>query len=193
MKYTRKKINDQTFLFQLQEGNKSLSFDRVLELWQSSVDFRLFYNQLLAEQPFDAFFWEHPPIAKDNIGQEYEFVLIDSPHLAKVSAQPQAFADYFSDEEQAVTFANLRGDAQLVVPTATRQLDYTHLAKFCRTAPTNQIHAFYQLTSHVVRQHLSERPRWLSTSGLGVYWLHLRLDQRPKYYHHGAYKKIGNA
>ena len=23
---------------------------------------------------------------------------------------------------------------------------------------------------------------WMSTSGLGVYWLHVRLDSRPKYY-----------
>lgn len=31
-------------------------------------------------------------------------------------------------------------------------------------------------------------PIWLSTSGLGVYWLHVRLDTRPKYYNHDEYK-----
>ncbi|MGB1216866.1 MAG: DUF6940 family protein [Saprospiraceae bacterium] len=31
---------------------------------------------------------------------------------------------------------------------------------------------------------------WLSTAGLGVYWLHIRMDNRPKYYKHKAYKEI---
>ena len=32
-------------------------------------------------------------------------------------------------------------------------------------------------------------PVWTSTSGLGVYWLHVRLDSRPKYYQHQPFKK----
>jgi hypothetical protein len=28
---------------------------------------------------------------------------------------------------------------------------------------------------------------WLSTSGLGVAWLHIRLDSTPKYYQHQPY------
>jgi len=29
---------------------------------------------------------------------------------------------------------------------------------------------------------------WLSTSGLGIAWLHVRLDERPKYYTHAPYR-----
>jgi hypothetical protein len=36
---------------------------------------------------------------------------------------------------------------------------------------------------------MGEEPRWLSTSGLGVFWLHVRLDQRPKYYAHTPYRR----
>jgi len=43
-----------------------------------------------------------------------------------------------------------------------------------------------------VRQRLqTERPKttlWVSTAGLGVYWLHMRVDPKPKYYKHQAYK-----
>lgn len=28
---------------------------------------------------------------------------------------------------------------------------------------------------------------WLSTSGLGVYWLHFRIDARPKYYQYSEF------
>ena len=29
--------------------------------------------------------------------------------------------------------------------------------------------------------------RWLSTSGLGISYLHVRIDKRPKYYSHQEY------
>ena len=29
--------------------------------------------------------------------------------------------------------------------------------------------------------------RWLSTSGLAVHYLHVRIDKRPKYYNHQEY------
>ena len=34
---------------------------------------------------------------------------------------------------------------------------------------------------------LGGKPVWLSTAGLGVGWLHVRLDDRPKYYRHAPY------
>ncbi|WP_391540805.1 DUF6940 family protein [Halomicronema hongdechloris] len=33
------------------------------------------------------------------------------------------------------------------------------------------------------------RPRWVNASGLGVAWLHVRLDTRPKYYQHEPYRR----
>lgn len=37
-------------------------------------------------------------------------------------------------------------------------------------------------------KRISGNPVWLSISGLGVYWLRIRLDARPKYYQHLPYK-----
>jgi hypothetical protein len=31
---------------------------------------------------------------------------------------------------------------------------------------------------------------WVSTSGLGVYWLYIRLDSFPKYYNFQPYKTL---
>ena len=36
-----------------------------------------------------------------------------------------------------------------------------------------------------MQQRVSASPLWLSTAGMGVSWLHLRLDSRPKNYRHG--------
>jgi hypothetical protein len=33
-----------------------------------------------------------------------------------------------------------------------------------------------------MQRRLNNKPVWLSTAGAGVAWLHIRLDDRPKYY-----------
>ena len=38
-------------------------------------------------------------------------------------------------------------------------------------------------------QTVNDKPTWLSTAGMGVAWLHVRLDQRPKYYAHRPYRE----
>jgi hypothetical protein len=42
-----------------------------------------------------------------------------------------------------------------------------------------------------MQQRVSASPLWLSTAGMGVSWLHLRLDSRPKYYRHRSYAIAG--
>lgn len=88
-----------------------------------------------------------------------------------------------------VSFPNLGGDAQLVVPTLINDPShYAHLATFVRNAPIDQVRAFWQTTAQVYEQKIGKKTVWLSTAGLGVYWLHVRIDARPKYYRFGAYK-----
>ena len=38
-------------------------------------------------------------------------------------------------------------------------------------------------------RRVGARPVWLSTAGAGVSWLHVRLDDRPKYYGCGPYRQ----
>ena len=90
-----------------------------------------------------------------------------------------------------MTFGNLSGDAELVVPTPMPKLDYPHLSAFVRSAPSEQQRALWAavglaLTAWWLR---TSEPVWTSTSGLGVSWLHIRLDQRPKYYTHAPFRR----
>jgi len=57
-----------------------------------------------------------------------------------------------------------------------------------RNAPAPQVHALLQRLAREALARLSDRPLWISTAGMGVYWLHVRLDSRPKYYRHAPYK-----
>jgi hypothetical protein len=95
-----------------------------------------------------------------------------------------AFSEHFTREDVA-GFWNLGRDAYLVVPAHP----YPHLAVFARTAPMDIQHQFWRAVGEAVSAQLSERPLWLSTSGLGIAWLHVRLDGKPKYYTHQPYRQ----
>ena len=125
--------------------------------------------------------------------REFRFVLADSSALAGVSAEPRPFREHIgASGDGVVAFPNLGGDAVLVVPeAATSPEHYAHLASFVRGAPAGQIDELWRATGRAVRDWLDNesRPVWLSTSGLGVYWVHVRLDSRPKYYTHAPYRR----
>ena len=62
---------------------------------------------------------------------------------------------------------------------------YGHLAAFIRHAPEEQRDALWRRIGEAMAQRVGMKPVWLSTAGAGVSWLHVRLDDRPKYYGHG--------
>ena len=173
-------------------GERPITFGQVLHKWQTDELFRTFFIGLLADAPFAAYFWETPPITKSTLERPFEFVLVNAPQLIHVPAQRRAFANYFTIDP-VVDFPNLGGDAHLVVPCPQRASDsFAHLAAFCRTALAAQQHSFWQRVGTAVASQVGERPMWVSTSGLGVSWLHVRLDSWPKYYTFRPYRAWGN-
>ena len=64
-----------------------------------------------------------------------------------------------------------------------------HLAAFVRQAPEPQRHALGESVGGAMGRRLGAAPVWLSTAGAGVPWLHVRLDDRPKYYGYGPYRE----
>jgi hypothetical protein len=119
----------------------------------------------------------------------FEFVLVDEPSLRASDADPSPFAEHIeppnagSTDGGVVGFANLRGDAVLVVPREIgARSAYGHLAAFTRNAPVAQQHQLWKTVAAEMLARVGDRPVWLSTAGLGVPWHHVRLDDRPKYY-----------
>ena len=168
------------------------TFSEVLRRWQDDTVFRAFFIKLLADAPFSAFRWETPPITAASASRPFEFVLLDSPGLAS-QPDPDAFAEHFGGEAgsgDVVSFPNLNNDAILVVPCPLGPVSaYGHLAAFVRKAPDAQKHSLWRLVGELMERRLGPRPVWLSTAGAGVSWLHVRLDQRPKYYGHAQYRE----
>ena len=190
---TKSKINSETQI--LDKNNQALSFKLVIALWQENVDFRQFFIDLLAQSPFDGYRWECPAVTSQTLDRPFEFVLIDDPYLARRRPDMGAFRQHFNNVpgDGAVTFPNLGGDAVMVVPEPARpEIDYGHLGAFCQHAPQSQQHELWRSVGDAMGQRIlakSEKPVWLNTAGGGVAWLHVRLDDRPKYYRHAPYRE----
>jgi hypothetical protein len=186
-----KQIDHQTTEATFEEGSRVLAFREVLDFWVNDKGFREYFTSVICESAFDAFFWETPPVTASTLERPFKFVLVESTSLAGLRSDPKPFASHFSSCRDAavLTFPNLGGDAILVVPVPLADDScYTHLAKFIRTAPASQVDAFWQAAGRAMRDRISGAPTWLSTAGMGVSWLHLRLDSRPKYYRYAPYK-----
>lgn len=172
--------------------SEPLAYSEVITLWQRDHSFRAFFFSVLAEAPFAAYFLETPPVTESTLDRPFEFVLVDSPQLASVAPEPRAFLSYFESQgDGVIAFPNLGKDAVLVVPCPRAPLaTYPHLGAFVRGAPESQQHALWRAVGAALVERLSEQPIWLSTSGLGVYWVHIRLDSCPKYYTFRPYAQM---
>lgn len=175
--------------FVILEQNKPISHLRFLELLRDENPFCTFYNNYLKSLPFEAFFWENKPITTSKLKGPYECNIIKSDYLAQKSPDFQTFSSHFRKEKQVVSFPNLGNDAQLIAPCPVGEdKGYPHIGTFIREAPEPQVQQLWKQTAEEMLNQVGDEPRWLSTSGLGVFWLHIRIDSVPKYYQTKEYK-----
>jgi hypothetical protein len=179
----------------LEAGSDGIQFrwSDVVAAWRDDRNFALAFSAGLAACPYAAFFWETPALVAAKLDHPFECMLLPAAALTRARADKAAFKDVFAqDDASVVRTANIGGDAELIIPRDEGSADYTHLATFLRTASKDQLHALWRTVGDTVASWLAatpERPLWLSTSGLGVSWLHVRLDTRPKYYSHAPYRQ----
>jgi hypothetical protein len=172
-------------------GDDCLSYAEFLRALAEDASFRELIQEEMRAALFVAFRWETPPLTSTNINQPFECLLHDSPGL-DVPADPTDFKSYFHANTEVVSFKNLGGDATLIVPCPiTKSANYSHIGAFHRSAPLSQQHAFWTAVANEALARIGSKPLWLSTAGGGVDWLHMRLDERPKYYRHLPWRNWG--
>lgn len=179
-------------------GNVIISWQEVIQaLSRGDQEVIAELTTTLDSSPFNDFFWECSPVSSASTNTPFQFVLISAGgHLASRGASPYDFQEHFrAAKGKAVTaFYNLGKDAMLVVPTHAKgctQDVYGHLAAFTRSASEEQQLELWQRVGIELDRELKKRKGstlWLNTEGSGVPWLHVRLDQRPKYISHGPYR-----
>lgn len=206
-------VDQQTLKYRFKDtsGNPLTFKNAIHELKVPESSFPELLNQIFKQHVPEgaAVFWECAPVRSSNFeSSAFEFVLILAPSLAsKISregADVTAFEDKFrqnahASENSVITFDNLGKDASLIVPypptdRSTIQT-YGHLASFIQRGSRAQVANLWKK----IGERFEERMRassatnswlWLSTSGLGVSWLHIRIDSFPKYYNYQPYKNV---
>lgn len=195
IKFKKKYISKNETVYKLFQNDERVSFEYFLILLTTKPAFRKLFNAVLSKSPFDAFFFECPGVNNKTVKTTlFEFVLINSKQLANIKVNSDPFEMYLNKCKKSATyFKNLSKTTELIIPCRlyknTQQ--YAHLANFCRMGETRQQNMFWKLVGTKMLELLKSKTCiWLSTSGLGVHWLHIRLDQKPKYYNYVKYKKL---
>ncbi|MDP6442275.1 MAG: hypothetical protein QGG36_20700 [Pirellulaceae bacterium] len=174
--------------FSLWAADDPVSYADTVDLWSGDGSFRQAFSTHLADCPFVGFRWETPPVTSETVRRQFEFVLLPANGLER-PVDTVSFADKLASGESVVAVENLSGDAMLVIPAPLAAATaYGHLAAFLRRAPAAQVDELWRVVGETMRGRLSRYPIWLSTAGMGVAWLHVRLDSRPKYYGYAPYR-----
>lgn len=200
------------FQYHIEQNEKLITFQEFLENLRDGDSALIHLMSTImrhhsSSMQFNAIFWECTPISQGTANSiPLEFVILDAPTLAERQYDLVAFQDQFQQiaherYDGVISFTNLGKDAVLVVPTPveieTSRFNYpqymTHLASFHVGASENHIFNLWKeigktFLSVLNSEKDSKKKFWLSTSGLGVSWLHIRIDTRPKYYNYVEYK-----
>ncbi|MEM9929699.1 MAG: hypothetical protein AAF840_07770 [Bacteroidota bacterium] len=188
-------LSPTTVQFTLHEDRQPLTFTQVVQHWISTPAFRDFYTDLVLEHGDVGCFWEHPRLHQGTAGKPYECVITRTAAFGRYAANFAPFQRAVQAGARISVFPNLNGEALLIVPNKTiaGAFNGRDLVAFLQTAPADLIHELWQTIGLQVEDALAEGSRFqfLSTHGLGVLWLHVRLEERPKYYHHRAYRMGG--
>ena len=136
-----------------------------------------------------AVFLEFPGLAA---GQDppFQFALLPAPGLLRMREDAGSFAEHLADcgGRSVTSFRNLAGDSTLVAPCPAAGVQHGHLAAFLRSAPRDRRAALFREVGAQAAAYAGGRTLYLSTSGSGVAWLHVRLDPRPKYYQYDPFR-----
>jgi len=174
------------------DGEKPLSYEQVIQLWADDQCFGRFFASELSGFSAEAFYWETRRLKMGDRRHPFEFVQIAAPALSFINQDSNPFAEHFSrrgSDDMVSVFKNLRRDATLIAPAPVKGLTcFAHFATFLRGAPERNMDALWKAVGTAMSNEMSECPLWLSTAGLGVSWLHLRIDKTPKYYRYTEFK-----
>lgn len=196
----KQQITGDAIRFRFQSLDQTfLKFGDAIDLWaadsQAGNFFRLFTSLAIASSAFQAFRWETPSLTKDSLERDFEFVLIDSAGLDRPENGDtfrKSFQTGLKTTPTTVTFPNIGNSAILIAPLPAQipGVNHCHLGSYLRTADQISGTDLWNAIGIAMKNRISDTPVWLNTAGAGVAWLHIRLDDRPKYYQHAEYKSF---
>ncbi|KAF0483248.1 toll/interleukin-1 receptor domain-containing protein [Gigaspora margarita] len=181
-------IDNNTIKYLFNANGNKLSYAEFIELLRlGDENFLDTFKKALNEatNKLFAYVWECPPIHKEMTNKPFEFVVTKSMALRHIKQDYSSFKEQIieSNNKDVCSFLSLGKDATLIVPIPCHNLDYKNISNFTKNASKEQQIKFWQEVADKLVECLEfGTSKWLSTSGLGVHYLHIRIDSKPKYY-----------
>ena len=172
-----------------------MTYKRLFDVIQFSARTTEQFIEIFKQCPFEQYYFEVKPINIKNINTtQFEFVLYAATGLFN-KAKYDKFEEYGINQSnnRIKHFMNPSKNTLLIVPTYNKKCDihtYAHIANFMRYGNNKQQHNLLKKMFKYYEKELNKTTNqlWLSTSGKGVPWLHIRIDQIPKYITFDEYK-----
>lgn len=185
-------------------SGQAVTFAHFFATLQASDEAMVDFKDALSGHP-DGMFFECPPVTAATWNTlPFEFVLIPrADAFAGMTLDIVSFASHFADArangQTVAAFDSMGKDARLVAPCNRGSIGWAHLSEFVHRADGKLFAALWRRVGAELHTRLTAGvngttdlagmlPLWLSTSGLGVSWLHVRIDSRPKYYQFRPFK-----
>jgi len=115
---------------------------------------------------------------------------VKSEELVNINQDYSAFKEHLNKAKKQFfcSFPSLKKDIKLIVPIPCENennelLDYKNISEFAKNAPFDQFVELWSEAARVLEEELEDdKIIGLSTHGLGVYYLHVRIDINPTHY-----------
>ena len=134
------------------------------------------------------FFWR-TSVQSNKKDLVYKEEFIEDERLLNAEEDLKPFSEHFDknkDEKYAIGFPNLSGDTILVVPIPRK----SNIFYFMSNASEIQKKELWKKVALESKKFLETNENiWISTHGLGVNYLHVRICNSPKYYENSKLKK----
>ena len=162
--------------------NKKNTWSDVLTNWENGIPFT-YPDRLKNGQKFH---WNTSPLT-EKMNTPYIQKFKENSKLPerqnKTSFKDKLSAAEKKGKQHATAFPSLSGDTVLVVPMPRIRKSYATLKDFVDNAPMKQQQELWKLVAREAKKQVKKFGKvWISTHGLGVPYLHVRINSKPKYY-----------
>ena len=89
------KISENSSKYKIYQNDQQITYRQFLELLGKTEDFREFFRNTLASSPFGAFRFETPAINSEKINRDFEFIILNSPHLVNIEPDTTSFREHW--------------------------------------------------------------------------------------------------
>ena len=127
------------------------------------------------------FMWKCKPISNLDDKFMYQFHKAKFPQEQDLNSFSKYFKNY-KNSKKIVSFPNLSKSTQLVVPYPNENKNYSHLQLFLQNASKQQQQNLWKKIAEVFIKEFNDNNKlYLSTHGLGINYLHIRIKGSPDY------------